>query len=168
MELVERHIIKPNHRFYAEIDNLSFKAKNLYNSANYLYRQNFFVGRKTSAIDVYHQLKTTDAYLELPAKVAQEVLRYVLKAWNSYYQSIKAYKEDPSKFKATPRIPNYKGTVGDRSDGRYIVSYNNQAISKKWLKKGFAAPSKTQICIETKLTKIEQIRFVPRTGCYVV
>ncbi|TRU45493.1 MAG: transposase, partial [Microcystis aeruginosa Ma_QC_Ch_20071001_S25D] len=40
----ERHIIKKGHRFWAEIDNLSWQSKNLYNSANYLIRQNFIYG----------------------------------------------------------------------------------------------------------------------------
>jgi len=41
MLVAERHIIKKGHRFWAEIDNLSWQSKNLYNSANYLIRQNF-------------------------------------------------------------------------------------------------------------------------------
>ncbi|MGK7944890.1 MAG: RNA-guided endonuclease TnpB family protein, partial [Microcystaceae cyanobacterium] len=41
MKLVERHIIKPSHRFYSEIDRLCFASKNLYNYANYLIRQAF-------------------------------------------------------------------------------------------------------------------------------
>ena len=41
MRLVERHVIKKNHRFYAEIDRLCFLSKNLYNYANYLVRQSF-------------------------------------------------------------------------------------------------------------------------------
>ncbi|TRT82029.1 MAG: transposase, partial [Microcystis aeruginosa Ma_AC_P_19900807_S299] len=44
MLVAERHIIKKGHRFWAEIDNLSWQSKNLYNSANYLIRQNFIYG----------------------------------------------------------------------------------------------------------------------------
>jgi putative transposase len=58
MLLVERHFIKSNHAFYQECDNLSFLAKNLYNAANYIYRQNFFANQKTDAVAVYHQLKS--------------------------------------------------------------------------------------------------------------
>ena len=41
MRLVERHIIQPTHRFYAEIDLLCFLSKNLYNYGNYLVRRSF-------------------------------------------------------------------------------------------------------------------------------
>jgi len=47
MLVAERHIIKKGHRFWAEIDNLSWQSKNLYNSANYLIRQNFIYGQTT-------------------------------------------------------------------------------------------------------------------------
>ena len=36
MLVAERHIIKKGHRFWAEIDNLSWQSKNLYNSAQNL------------------------------------------------------------------------------------------------------------------------------------
>jgi putative transposase len=44
MKLAERHIIKRGHRFWAEIDDLSWQSKNLYNSANDIIRQNWLYG----------------------------------------------------------------------------------------------------------------------------
>ena len=41
MQLVETHLITSKHSFYKECDDLCFKAKNLYNAANYIIRQNF-------------------------------------------------------------------------------------------------------------------------------
>jgi putative transposase len=41
MHLIEKHIIKKNHPYYKDIDELCFKSKNLYNKANYIVRQNF-------------------------------------------------------------------------------------------------------------------------------
>jgi len=38
MNLVEQHIINKSHRLFKEIDDLSFKSKNLYNAANYIIR----------------------------------------------------------------------------------------------------------------------------------
>ena len=168
MQLVERHVIKLNHPFYAEIDRLSFLTKNLYNAANYIYRQNFLTGKSTDAKVVYHTLKNTDDYKAIPAKVAQEVLRMLLRAWSSYYASINSFQKSPQSFKSPPRIPNYQGTFGDRSDGRYVVSYNKQAYSKRALKKGFVHPSGTEIMIKTKVREIEQVRFIPKKTCYVV
>ena len=42
MQLVERHLIKPGHELYRTLDDLTFKAKNLYNHGLYLYRQSYF------------------------------------------------------------------------------------------------------------------------------
>ena len=44
MKLAERHIINRGHTFWHLIDRLSWDAKNLYNAANYLIRQNFIYG----------------------------------------------------------------------------------------------------------------------------
>jgi hypothetical protein len=62
MQLVERHVIKASHKYYVEIDQLCFLSKNLYNAANFIYRQNFFKHCQTSAVEVYHQLKTCDSF----------------------------------------------------------------------------------------------------------
>ena len=45
MQLTERHIINKSARLFAEIDELAFKSKNLYNAANYIICQNFAYGR---------------------------------------------------------------------------------------------------------------------------
>jgi IS605 OrfB family transposase len=169
MQLVERHVIKPNHRFYREADRLSWLCKNLYNSANYIYRQNFFATQETNALAVYHALKTSPDYKALPAKVAQSTLGLVLKAWTSYYLAVRNYQEDPTKFKAAPKIPHYKGSrERKREDGRYVVVFNCQAVSKRALKKGYARPSGTNIWLPSKVTSILEIRIVPKVGCYVV
>ena len=44
MQLTERHIIKSTEHRFAQIDELAFKSKNLYNAANYVIRQNFIYG----------------------------------------------------------------------------------------------------------------------------
>lgn len=169
MQLVERHIIKPNYRFYLEADRLSWLCKNLYNSANYIYRQNFFASQQTNALAVYRALKTTRDYKPLPVKVAQSTLGLVLKAWTSYYRAVRNYQEDPTKFKAVPKIPHYKGSrERKREDGRYVVVFNCQAVSKKALKKRYAGPFGTNIWLPSKVTSILEIRIVPKVGCYVV
>jgi len=169
MQLVERHVIKTNHKYFRECDKLCLLSKNLYNAANYIYRQNFFKGVSTNAIEVYHQLKTTEDYKALPSKVAQNTLRLVLRNWTSYIAAKKAYDKTPSKFKGKPKIPHYKGDrTKNREDGRYVIGYNNQAISKKLLKKKIANPSGTNIYLPTKAEKVDEIRIIPKTGCYVV
>ena len=41
MQLVEQHVISRRDPRYAVIDEAAFKSKNLYNAANYEYRQAF-------------------------------------------------------------------------------------------------------------------------------
>ncbi len=170
MQLVERQAIKPNHRFYREADRLSWLCKNLYHSANYIYRQNFFANQQTNALAVYRALKSSSDYKALPVKVAQSTLGLVLKAWtSSNHLAVRNYQEDPTKFKAAPKIPYCQGSKErKRAGGRYVVVFNSQAASKKALKKGDARPSGTNIWLQSKVTSILEIRIVPKVGCYIV
>jgi IS605 OrfB family transposase len=169
MQLVERHVIKPNHRFYRKADRLSWLCKNLFNSANYIYRQNFFARQQTKALAVDRALTTSPDYKALPAKLAQSTLGLVLKALTSYYLAVRNYHENPTKFKAAPQIPNYKGSrERKRQDRRFVVVFNCQAFRKIALKKGYARPSGTNIWLPSKVTSILEIRIVPKVGCYVV
>ncbi|AFZ05865.1 transposase, IS605 OrfB family [Oscillatoria nigro-viridis PCC 7112] len=169
MQLVARHVIKPNHRFYREADRLSWLCKNLYNSANYIYRQNFFASQQTKALAVDRALKTSPDYKALPAKLAQSTIGLVLKAWTSYYLAVRNYHENPTKFKAAPQIPDCKGSrERKRQDRRFVVVFNCQAVSKRALKKGYARPSGTNIWLPSKVTSILEIRIVPKVAGYVV
>jgi putative transposase len=86
MLVAERHIIKKGHRFWAEIDNLSWQSKNLYNSANYLIRQNFIYGHGYLTYNQMASLmKDTEQYQALPAKISQQVLRGLDRNWKSFW-----------------------------------------------------------------------------------
>lgn len=165
MQLVERHKIKPSHRFWQQIDELCFLSKNLYNYANYQVRQSFIVeGVYLSYNKLYQSVKSTPNYKALPAKVSQQVLRLLDKNWQSFFQANKAYKLTPNKFKARPKLPRYK----HKTKGRNILVYTNQALSTPQLNKGIVKLSGTDICLPTKVKNIAQARIVPRTGVYVV
>jgi hypothetical protein len=75
MRLVERHVIDKNHRFSKECDDLAGRSKNLYNYCNYLIRQSF-IGQDTylDNCQIYHEVKSHEAYKALPAKVSNQVL----------------------------------------------------------------------------------------------
>ena len=63
-----------------------------------------------------------------------------------------------------PRIPKYK----HKTEGRNILVYTIQAISRKGLKNGLIQPSMLPIKIQTKHKDVDQVRMVPRNGHYVV
>ena len=165
MQLVEQHIIKRSDSRFAPIDAAAFKAKNLYNAALYLVRQSFiFEHRYLGYEAVYHQMKRHEAYRALPTKVAQQVLRLLDKNWQSYFAACEAYREAPSQFRQHPKMPHYK----HKTDGRSALVYTMQALSRPGLKRGLIQPSMLPITIQTKQTRIAQVRIVPRVGFYVV
>ncbi len=165
MRHVERHIIKQNHPLWQQIDNLCFLSKNLYNHANYLIRQSFIFDRVYLGFNkIYHLVKNTTDYQALPRKVSQQVLRILDKNWKSFFEANKAYIECPHKFTARPKLPKYK----HKTQGRNLLIYTIQAISKPWLTKGMVKLSGTEIIIPTKAKNIAQARIVPQVGQYAI
>lgn len=165
MQLVERTVIKRNDHRYAVIDAAAFAAKNLYNLALYEMRQAFFQnGLYLSLAEVYHRVKQTEAYQALPRKVSNDVLRQLDKIWRSFQAAMKAWDEHPEKFTGRPQLPKYK----HKTEGRFLLTYDKQAISKKALKRGMLAPSGLDIEVPTKQQTVKQARIVPRIGFYVV
>lgn len=165
MQLVEQHVIDRNDSRYEAIDRASFASKNLYNLALYHMRQSFIhQGTSIGYAEVYHLVKTSDAYCALLGKVSNDVLRLLDKNWKSYFAACKAYAEDPTKFLGHPKLPQYK----DKQKGRNILVYDIQAVSKKGLKRGLICPSGLPLEVQTSHTAIKQVRIVPRHGYYVV
>ncbi len=165
MQLVEQHVIKCTDSRYQAIDAAAFASKNLYNAALYAMRQTFiFGGKRLHYEDLYHRMKVHPAYKALPAKVAQQVLKLLDKNWAAWEEAISQWREHPEKFLGRPALPKYK----DKQQGRNILIYTIQAISKKALKRGLICPSMLPIVVETKQKKVDQVRIVPKKGFYVV
>ena len=180
MQLVERHIIQENNAMYKEIHSECFLSKNLYNRANYLIRKAFIVssqlkeeGQAKNAIWIRYRAiqkmlqdnKDPD-YLALPAKVSQHVLKLLDKNWASFFASIRDWKQNPSKYTGKPNLPKYK----HKTNGRNVLTYTIQAISKKELKKGYVLLSGTKIKIHTlqNIADIKQVRVIPRNKQYII
>ncbi|WP_293119559.1 transposase [Okeania sp. SIO1I7] len=167
MKLVERHIIQKNHRFYDEIDRLCLLSKNLYNYSNYLVRQSFiFENNYRHYYYLQKTLSTQPDYQAMPAKISQQILIILDRNWKSFLAANKVYKQNPSKFKARPRLPRYKNKI----TGINIVVYTKQAISKRQLKQGIINPSKTGIYLKTLVftSQIKQVRLVSKLNHYVI
>ena len=167
MQLAESHIIKSTGNRFAQIDELAFKSKNLYNAANYVIRQSFTYGWGYINYNELNRLiKSHQAYKAMPAKVSQQILMVLDKNWKSFFEAVKAYKIDSSQFTGRPKLPKYK----DKAKGRNILIYTIQAISSKQLKKGIIKLSGTEILIKTKVNpaRICQVRLVPKCDSYVI
>jgi putative transposase len=105
-----------------------------------------------------------EAYQGLPRKVSQQVLKLLDKNWKAFFQAREAYGKDPSKFLGRPKLPKYK----DKTQGRNVLVYTIQALSKPALRQGIVKPSGLPIEIKTRQKQIDQVRIVPRHGFYVV
>ncbi len=167
MQLVEQYVIDRNDPRYSVVDEAAFKSKNLYNAGNYEIRQSYILhGKYLNYNEMDRRMQSHEAYKALPAKVSQQVLKQLDHDWDAFFKAREAYKEDPSKFQARPKIPGYK----HKTQGRNLLVYTIQAMSrgKKGLKRGIIKPSMLGISMKTKQKDINQVRIVPRKGFYVV
>lgn len=166
MRQVQRHVINRNHSYWTAIDQLAILAKNLYNLSNYHYRQHFFqTGKKLSFNKLYHLVSKTDAYYALPnTKVSKQIIRRVDKAWIGYKEAHKDWKKNPTKYLGEPKIPKYK----DKTSGRYMVIFPDEAVSKPYLKQKKCKLTCANFEFDTGLVQVDEVRFIPRSGCYIV
>lgn len=166
MQLVERHIITKTHPFWSSLDQVCFASKNLYNKANYNIRQSLiFCGEFSNYNLLDKVLKSTPEYRALPAKVAQQTLRNLEQNWRSFFAGLKEYKLHPEKFLGKPKLPKYKD-----KNGRHLVIYTAQAVSKKSLKQGLIKLSGLDFSFPTKIMgeRLNQVRVIPKNNYYVI
>jgi len=178
MQLVEKHIINKSHSLFSECNGLCFKSKNLYNYANYIVRNEFINTFKEKEQGVrtfanylnYNAInrilidnKQFDMY-QLPIKVSNQTLMTLDRNWKSFFKSIKNYSKNKTKYNGKPALPKYL----NKTYGRFITIYEKGAISKKRLKHGIVALSKTNIEISSKKENINMVRIVPHLDHYVI
>src|SRR5690242_12366418 len=162
---VEQHHIKRTDPRFAALDEAAFAAKNLYNRANYRIRQSFIRANDfTPFARLYHLMKATPEYQALPRKVSQLVLKQLDQNWTAFFAARRAWQADPSKFLGRPGLPKYK----DKTKGRLLLIYNDQAISRPFLRRGVIKLSGLPIEIRTQQTAIQQVRVIPRDDRYIV
>lgn len=165
MQLVEKHVINRQHKFWAYCDYLALQSKHLYNAANYVQRQYFFETKKYyNSIDIYHQTKNLEAYRYLPTKVSKQIVRRVSEAWKGWLAAWKDWLKNPEKYLGKPKIPGYK----HKERGRNVVIYPKDAISKPALTKGIVKLSQTSIEFPTQAKNLDQVRIVPKLDHYVI
>jgi putative transposase len=167
MRRVEQHVLEKDHPKYQPIDEMAFASKNLWNLANYHVRQSFiFQHTYLDNIATFRLLKETDAYQALPAKVANQVLIQLHKAWTAFFEAMEKWREDPSKFTGRPKLPKYK----HKTQGRNLLVFELGAIGKAALNHQEIAVSELGFLVFTKQERavIDQVRIVPKADHYVV
>ena len=165
MNLTEIHQIRPNHKLYSICDELCFKSKNLYNAALFEFRQSFF-DKELDTLTwqninrIFNQSNQFD-YRELPSKVSNTVLKKLGNNISSFWSLIKK-----SDYKQKVRLPKYL----HKTDGRFIVEFNKQTFSNKKDDNNnlIICKSSLDLRIPTKVEKPQQVRIIPKVGCYVI
>ena len=160
MILVEKHIIKPHHKYYDELDHLCFLSKNLYNSTLYTVRQYYFETKQflgSRSVNKLFASGNQPDFRALPAKVAKRTQMLVESNFKSFFALLKL--KGKGKYNKTIKIPRYL-----KKTGKQVVHYEKGAIS--FQEQGFIKLSKTNIKIQTKLTKeaVQFVRLVPRNN----
>ena len=154
MLLVESHITNAT----SELNDLTFKCKNLYNKANYIIRNEFINnGNYISKFDMFTIAKDLDEYKALPVRIGRGVLRTLDANWKSFFSCIKKWKTNKELFKGKPNLPKYLP-----KDGKFTALFYETAILKETKKnKGIGLSSlKMRLPVKTK-NKIIEIQVVP-------
>ena len=140
-------------------------SKNLYNEGNYQIRQELFKYNKWIRYNaLYHRIKTSENYHQLPAQTAQQVLKILDRSWKTFFNAIKAWKNDKSKFKGRPKPPGYKP-----KNGEFMLVFTNQQAKLKDSLLIF--PTKVGFELKTRLpdkTNIREVRIIPKGVGYVI
>lgn len=169
MKLVERHIVKQNNIEWKTIDHLCFLSKNLYNYSVYLIRKQFELdGKFLNYNSLEKELRTTknENYVNLPNNSSQQILMVLEKNYISFFQALRSWKRDKTKFQGCPKPPNFK----HKTKGRNLVIFSYQQVHInengfiKFPKKTGLKPLKTKIVNN----KLKQIRIIPQSSCYVI
>ena len=154
MILTESHIVNES----KELNELTFKCKNLYNKGNYIIRQEFIsTGKYLSKFDMFFICKDIDEYKNLPSRVARGVLRTLDGNWQSFYSCIKKWKTNKELFKSKPNLPNYLP-----KNGKFTALFYENAILRPTKKnKGIGLSSlKLRISVQTT-NKIIEVQVIP-------
>ena len=163
IQLTQQIAISNKDNKFAQLDELCFLSKNLYNVALYHIRQYY---KETSKYLSYNKLakKLSDSnnldYRAMPyAQSAQQVLRQVDSQYKAFYASLKSKKMQGKKI----RLPKYK----DKENGRNIFVYTNQGAKVS----NGAVYLKTKqgtLSFNTLTDSIQQVRIVPKENHIVI
>lgn len=172
MQLTERRLIKPSHELYKPLDDLTFKAKNLYNHGLHLYRQSYFAHKENpdvpvlSWVDIDKTLRKQghEDMRALPSKVANTVLKNLGENITSFWKMVRLKNEGMLAQK--PKLPGYL----HKTEGRFPVSFNYQTFGKKRGANGelFLCPRGINLPISTKVANPKQVRIVPNHNNFII
>ena len=173
IQQVEKHIIKKSHPYYSMFCEYTHLAKNLYNHANFLVRNEYVnTGRWLRYQELDRILKQDVDYPDYKnmsaAKSAQQTLQLLDRNWKSFFNSIKDWSKNKDKYTGKPKLPKYKP-----KDGRMVFVLTNQQVRLKddllHFPKSFQGFTLNPRCVRLdNFGKINQVRIVPTNQVFCV
>lgn len=173
VQRVEKHLIKQNNAYYPMFCDFAHKAKNLYNHANFLVRNEFIKNNKWLLYNELDKMLKADLkfddYKQMPtAQSAQQTLRLLDGNWKSFFKTIKDCSKNKDKYLGRPKLPKYKA-----KDGKYILILTNQNVR---LKDNILVFPKTfcgfiiqpQFIKHDNFVSFQQVRFIPHYKSFIV
>lgn len=164
---IEQHNINKSHIAFKTVDNLCFKSKNVYNTVNYLVRQEFINNKKWLRSNELDKLmQNENCYYELGSQASQKIIQLLDQNWISFFKAIKDYNKNPSKYLGRPRLPKYKN-----KDGRSILILKNIqfSIDSGYIRFSWKPLKELNNVFKTKVKgKLLQVRFVPHKSHYTM
>jgi putative transposase len=164
---VEKHCIKKDNPMWKVCDNLCFRAKDLFNYANYIQRQKFISEKKIYKVnELDKMINKSDPYIKLGSQASQRLLKHLDNSWKSFFVAIKDYSKNPKRYLGKPKLPNYK-----KKDGRYICEIKNIQFR---IENGFVVFSWHKLkpysnIIKTNIkSKPMSMRIIPKGNCYTL
>ena len=167
IQQVEKHVIKKSYPYYDMFCEYTHLAKNLYNHANYLVRNEFAETGKWLRSQILDKILKEDSefpdYRNMPtAQSAQQVLHLLDNNWKSFFNSIKDWSKNKDKYSGQPKLPKYKP-----KDGKMVLPLTNQQVKVKGellhFPKSFCGFTVKPRCVTLdNFEKINQVRVVPK------
>lgn len=111
-------------------------------------------------------VKESDPYKDLGSNVGQGTLRILDKNWKSFFEAIKDWSKNPSKYLGRPKLPKYRP-----KDERFVLSLDSNKVKQQdgyvyfaWKPfKRFNYQFRTNV-----KERILQCRFIPKGSHYVM
>ena len=157
--------ITPSHPYYNWCKQACLQSRYLYNTMLYQYRNSYFDKdiKILSNIELYQIGKVSEHWSNLPAKCSNLVWMQLVTNISSYWAAIKEYKKNPSKFKKSPKIPNY-------NKGMNIVTFEKQALLTKKLPANHIRLIRTDIILDLSNYKgdIREIKIIPKKNHFII
>lgn len=173
IQQVEKHIIKKSHPHYSMFCDYTHLAKNLYNHANFLVRNEFVNTGKWLRNYELDKILRQDVdypdYANMPAaQSAQQTLQLLDRDWKTFFNSIKDWSKNKDKYSGKPKLTKYKP-----KDGNMVFILTNQQVKQKdgllYFPQSFQGFTLKPRCVRLdNFKKINQIRIVPNNQIFCV